>query len=414
MTSHNAPDRSRPRSTWLPIVGVVVAGLSLFVGQSDAAIGRGRARGHDTTTTSTTVAPETTTTTAAHTTTTTAPAPAATAPGTLAVPPTIDPTGATDVTGQLNQFIASAPAGSTIVFPAGARYRIEGTVVLADRVDVTVEGNGATFFATTPGDRTRMHWQVVRGSGVVIRDIVVIGANPNAGIGDLAYRSEYEAQHGFSIHGTDGVELDRVQVSDVYGDFVYLGIDNRGRWSSGVWVHDSTFQRNGRQGIGLAAVRDSVIERNRMSEVRRTTLDFEPNGRTWGVDNVKVLDNTFGIGRLMLVAVNGVAPVSNIEISRNRLVGGRTMTMGVNAPAGTRRSGLVIRDNVSESVYGSRDNAPINVYLWDDVVVTGNYQGLQADRNMAGVTVTDSCRVDVQGNQFPNAAQELRRYGTIC
>lgn len=430
MTSHPAPHRSRARSNWLPIVGVALAGIVLLSSPSFAASkGIGRARGHatssttttapaapaleTTTTVPTTIAP-TTVTTAAPTTTTLAPTTTTLPVGTLSVPATIDPTGATDVTAALNAFIAAAPDGSTLVFPAGGRYRIDGTVVVADRNRVTIEGNGSTFFAATPGDRTRVHWQVVRGSDVVLREIFVVGANPNAGLGDLAYQTAYEAQHGFSIHGTDGVELDRVRATDVYGDFVYLGIDNRGRWSSRVWIHDSTFARNGRQGIGLTAVRDSVIERNTMSEVRRTTLDFEPNGRTWGVDNVKILDNVFGSGRLMFVSANGVAPVSNIEISRNRLVGGQTLRIGMNAPEGTRRSGLVIRDNVSESMYSNRDSAPINVYLWDDVVVTGNVQTLHEGRNMAGVSVVDSCRVTVSGNQFPNAVTEMRWSGAAC
>ena len=53
------------------------------------------------------------------------------------------------MTTALHAFFAGVPNGSTIVFPAHAQYRIEGTIRLRDRHDLTFAGNGATLFATT-------------------------------------------------------------------------------------------------------------------------------------------------------------------------------------------------------------------------------------------------------------------------
>src|SRR4051794_30833598 len=59
-----------------------------------------------------------------------------------AIPVLIDGTGTTDVTSQLQSFLNGVPDGSTIELPAGGRYRVEGTLTLQDRHDLTIEGNG--------------------------------------------------------------------------------------------------------------------------------------------------------------------------------------------------------------------------------------------------------------------------------
>ena len=49
------------------------------------------------------------------------------------------------------RFLAGVPDGSTIELRAGGRYRMEQTLVISGRRDLTIRGNGATFVATTPG-----------------------------------------------------------------------------------------------------------------------------------------------------------------------------------------------------------------------------------------------------------------------
>lgn len=122
---------------------------------------------------------------------------------------------------------------------------------------LTLMGHGATIFATTDGravppplgskrwPRTRRHLLFLWGEGIVIRDLTVKGAHPAGGMADLAYVKELEAQHGFEFRGTRGVELDRVTVTDVYGDFVCLG-GYGSTWTRDVHIHDSRFERNGR------------------------------------------------------------------------------------------------------------------------------------------------------------------------
>ena len=69
---------------------------------------------------------------------------------TLSVPATIATGLEKGVTAELNEFLKSAPDGSTIAFPEKAIYRIEGTLHLKDRKGITIDGKGTTIRATDP------------------------------------------------------------------------------------------------------------------------------------------------------------------------------------------------------------------------------------------------------------------------
>src|SRR5438067_6812087 len=187
---------------------------------------------------------------------------------TIAAPSTINSTGGTDVTAALLSFFAQVPDGSTITFPAGARYRVEGTLALENRNNFTFEGNGAQFFATTQGDRSRSMWRVDFGSNIHFHNVVVKGVNPHAGANPYAYVATLEAQHGFDLEGTNGVVLDHVTVTDTYGDFVNMDKQQL-IWTRNVTVQNSTFRRSGRKGISLTGVSDVVIQANLITDVAR-------------------------------------------------------------------------------------------------------------------------------------------------
>lgn len=334
-------------------------------------------------------------------------APLATADPPYMPPATVDATGTTDATDALLAFIDSVPDGSTIAFPAGANYRIDGTLDIQYRHNLTFEGNGARFFARSLGDRTRRHFRFLGGSDIVVRDVVVVGASLVAGVGDHAYDRYREAQHGFMFSGVDTAELDGVTVTDIYGDFVYVGKDyGTGAWSKNIWVHDSVFERNGRQGIAVTAGRDVLIEDSRISEIRRATLDLEPNGPKGGAIGITFRNNEVGRGRLLFLAAVGQAgQVRDVKITGNTLRG-KVMNMNVHAPDGTRRSNFLIADNVSDRKFGSPLGHLMKFHAVDGVTVTGNYQEIQDGREVVGVRTEDSCLVVVAGNTFPGASAE--------
>jgi hypothetical protein len=310
------------------------------------------------------------------------------------VPATIDATGRTDVHDVLKEFLSRVPNGGTAVFPAGARYRVEETMRFRDRQDLTFEGNGATIFATARGDYDRSQIFFLRGRNITVRNLIVRGAHPNGGTSESAYVAKLEAQHGFRFEGTQHVLLDRVTVTDVYGDFVYIGKDfDTHVWSQHVTVRNSTFARNGRQGITVTAGRHVLIEHNDIRDTRRATIDLEPNTRSWGAEHVTIANNTVGAGRLMFIAAHGQGPVNHVTVTRNNLFG-HLLNIDVVAPEGTRRTNWVITGNRSDKPARQRT---IRLGGVDDVVVRDNKQRVTKPGEPA-IVLWGGCRYQVAGN----------------
>jgi hypothetical protein len=336
----------------------------------------------------------------------------------LAVPSEIDPTGQTDVTDQLQEFLSSVPDGATIVFPPKATFRVEGSLLLIGRQGLTIEGNGAMVFATTDGSqivpptrlkhkwpRKRAHLIFDGGGNIVVRDLEIRGAHPNPGA-DGEYVAALEGQHGIVLRGVQGAEIDRVRITDVYGDFMYLGggvTDSVRQWTRNVHIHDSHFERNGRQGFGITGAEDVLIEDNYIGEVKRTALDVEPNGNGGGAIGLTVRDNHFGAIHGHWLAAHGkVGTVRDITLERNVL--NAKMRVSTNS-IGPRRSNFRIVDNVSDRMVGSP--APLmTLHLIDGLEVRGNRHPLNKWREMTGVYVTESCDVTVEGNSFVGAQKE--------
>lgn len=325
------------------------------------------------------------------------------------LPTSIDATGGSDVTGALTSFFAGVPDGTTVRFPADGRFRIEGTVRIEGKDRLTVEGNDSMLFAKSQGGLKRIHVEVIGGSGIRFRSLAVKGAHPNGGLDDDAYQAELEGQHGFAFRGTNGVELDGVAVTDVYGDFVYLGrTDGGGPWTRRVWIHDSIFARNGRQGIAIVAGQDVVIERNLIGDVARSTIDLEPNTASGGAINIHVLDNDVGRGRLLFLAAAGDGPVSSVVIAGNRLTG-RALTATILPPVGERRDRFWIVGN-SGGTAASR--TPIKVNRVDGLVVWRNRQPVR--RGEVGVRLSEVCGIVVSENDFGPFAQPATPQSTTC
>jgi hypothetical protein len=119
------------------------------------------------------------------------PTPAGTAGFT--VPATIPADCSRDVSAELNAWVASVPDGSTLQFAPAGCYRVDRKLTVRDRNGLTFEGNGATFRAFTDGRelppseaRTRSMFTFWQGSNLTVRNTIVRGANPHAGIDERA------------------------------------------------------------------------------------------------------------------------------------------------------------------------------------------------------------------------------------
>ncbi len=329
------------------------------------------------------------------------PSPAGAAATVATVPASIAADCSRDVSAQLGAWIASVPDGSTLEFTPQGCYRVDRTLAIQHRNGLTFEGNGATFRAFTSGRelpptqaRSRSMFNFWRGSNLTVRNVIVRGANPNAGIGDLAYVPALEGQSAYVIGGVQHMVLDHVQAYDVYGDFVFVGAATRD-----LLVENSTFARNGRQGWTING-QDIVFQNNSIRQTRRATVDLEPSAVTDVTRRVTIRNNTIGVGRLYFLANEGrAAPTEDISILNNTFVN-KAITIKVNPPSGTRARYRVI-GNTSDTAVGFGGGG---AFAFSDVLgveVRNNVQPMQRGRGISGVSVKNCRDVVVTGNRFP-------------
>jgi len=312
-----------------------------------------------------------------------------------------------DVSGELLRWIARVPDHSTFVFGHNACYRIDGTLRIEDRWGLAFFGNEATFRAGTDGDQGRRHWWFLGGGDLVIRDMTVVGANPDAGVGDAAYRPDREFQHAFDLAGVQGALLDNLKARDVYGDFVYIGNDNRtegNRWSSGITLQNSHFERNGRQGISICAAEDVLVRWNYLGQLRRATFDIEPALDHWGALNVRIMGNVTGPGRLLWFANGGVGSnVSDIRIANNTMIGVPGAVMRVIALDGAYRGPFLLEGN--NFIVGGDPMASFTRTV--GITVRNNLAWFDPAQLKTAVALHASSAVLVTGNAFPGAGTVL-------
>jgi hypothetical protein len=303
-----------------------------------------------------------------------------------------DATGGTDVTGALQAFIDASPNGSVLCFAAGANYRLEGTLVVADRQNLTFDGRGARFFATTrqQASKWRSTFRVARGSGITFRNMVAEGFNPNAGTANpntLAYEFEF----GFHLLGAKDVEIGpNVTMRRQSGDCVLIAANNYtspnlGAWNDGVWIHDSRCELNGRMGIAITGGRNVTVERNSFDAIAMHLFDIEPNGVQFGslggADNVRFQDNSIGSfgldadGGSYFFAANGNGVVTNVVVARNS-VSKKHLRVVVNpGSTGHARSNFTFTDNSTSVRVSGPTMSFTNVA---GLTVTGNRQPLSS------------------------------------
>jgi hypothetical protein len=180
-----------------------------------------------------------------------------------------------------------------------------------------------------------------------------------------------------------------------------------------VTVRDSHFERNGRQGIAITAGEDIRVERNIITQVRRSTFDIEPNSADWGARRVTISDNDIGPGRLTFLAGHGAAgTVDDVTVVGNRLHG-KNMTVSLVAPAERRRTNFKLIDNVSDAPFGSAGPA-IAISGYDGVTIRDNVLPLAKERRMTAVGLTATCDVVIENNQFVDAVKDVQGDGYDC
>ena len=337
----------------------------------------------------------------------------------------IDTTGNIDVTENLNAFFKnSVPDGAEVHFAKDGFYKMDGVLLLTGRKNITIEGNGATLFAVTDGmnvlppEVSEFHHQWPRkrsqialrgGENIRINNIIIKGGSTVAGLSPAAYNPKFEAQHGLDVEGVSGITITNVRVSDVWGDFVYLGRWSAGdaSWTQNAIVRDCHFERNGRQGVALVGASNVLIENNYLGNTRRSTFDLEPDDGSTGSRNITIRNNTIGPGVLLFIASGGQpALIENVIIENNKLIG-KTMNMTIYAARGSVKKNWRIANNMGDSTQAF--DSPIALMNF------GRIEGLEVVGNTSSITsrtdaiaLEEVCGYRIENNIFTTPRKEIK------
>lgn len=291
----------------------------------------------------------------------------------VVVPRTIDASGATDASAKLQAFLVTVRDGSTIVFPAGAIYRMDVGLLIRNRRNLTFLGNGATLRSGPKGTGQQVESLFYLGglpvrpsTGITIRGFKLVGNSPEPGV---YLRGRPEAAAGISILGGGDIEIDDVTISKVFGDGLTV---NAG--ADGVRFHDSRVISNGRNGVAVINGRNVTVERSRFDKAGYTTFDIEPWVSGTMVRNIRFLDNTVGTWTNSFVSANGNKGtfIDGITVSRNTVTGKSLLTI---IDLATRRKNVVFTDNRSAAIARGPVLRLANI---DGLTVTGNVQPLSS------------------------------------
>jgi hypothetical protein len=334
---------------------------------------------------------------------------APTDPPVVEVPSSIDSSGETNISQELQRFVDDVPDGSTIAFEPGGIYRLIRGISLSDRRNLVFDGNGATFRMTGSGDRPEVSafFLLAGNQDITIREFTLIGNNEDAGTSG-AFDAGAEHQMGVLVRGGTDVTIHDMTMQRFYGDCVYVGTDSEGAWSDGVDVRDSTCTLTGRHGVTIIGGRDVTVERVNFDEIGMFVVDIEPNFATDGAAGVMIRDNTIGSYGLndqftswVLAAVGAegsvvedVSFVGNIISGVERSgVAGDPRGLHVRVEARGPRRNFVVRDNVSSQTVAG---PAIRFTGVEGVSVTGNTQPLSSGdlarfTDSTDVTYADNC-----------------------
>jgi|GEM_PF-3061800 len=330
--------------------------------------------------------------------------------GGVLVPNSIASDCSVDVTSSLLTWLSGEPDNITVSFGSNKCYRIDGTIELRGRSNMVFEANGSTFKSVAPmttgssTDDQRAMWRFIGSTNISFINMKIVGSYTHGGTFDATLQHA----HGLDFRGTSAT-VRNVQVSNVAGDCVYLGLGYDNTTRSTGSVTNSSCTGTGRNGISVTAANNVQLNTNTLDKIGYTTFDLEPNVGAytattgWGTSNITVSGNAIGSYYLYAFAIVENSSNSTDTFTNNTVTGPSGLRVGVVAPGSTvvRASNVTITNNTTSVTTWSPAMEFQNI---DGLTVTGN-RAPTGGTSMA--TVDNSCSVNVSGNTFTGATREV-------
>ena len=293
--------------------------------------------------------------------------------------------GSGDRTSAIQSLISSVPNGSTICFDG--THTVNGQVKVQGRSNLKFVGP-ATLRTTTSNRNNLSLFQVNNSSGIVFRDLTLLGGRADPG----SYYPTHEYELAVDFHGSSGT-VNNLTMRNWGGDAVYMGSFGSGTGSYDVTVRDSTIDGTGRMGIAITSGNNMLITGNSFDNVALTVVDLEPNYTSHATTNVVISYNTvhqWGLDSFLrpwfLEVDTGKA--SNVTVKENNFVGS-ALTANIGRWHDVRRSNITIVGNSSniagKSPFGS-GNALIYVWHVDGVTIRNNSQAIAGGHKLLDIS----------------------------
>lgn len=337
------------------------------------------------------------------------------APRTQTVPASIASDCSADVSASLGRWLQSVPDGSTARLRRHGCYRVETEVVVRDKHDVVLDGQGALLRRTVYSPPERRYPSANAGLRLVdwvdstVHNLRIRGTNtipdlpympPYAG----TYRQEVEFDHGLALHGSVRMTVAHVSIRSVWGDGVYLagGDQWTNQWSDHVVLRDVRVVQNGRQGIAINRSRHVLVDRAYIKYSRRSAIDLEPDTAGETILDVEIRDSDLG-SNLLAISSAGAGRVNQVVVHDNRVHTTGIPWVYVRSMKGLDRHDWTVRDNLVTYPLGSPMPA---LAFWNThgIVVQGNRMSLATTQSQLAVALWDgSDHATVKCNVFLGA-----------
>jgi hypothetical protein len=313
----------------------------------------------------------------------------------------------------ISVWLATVPNGATAKFAKNGCYGEDGEIVVNDRQNLLIDGNGSTFKTLTPETGTgRKNWHVTGGRNITFQNLTLQGELTFTGPYTTSFTPADTYQHGIEFDGVQGATVRAATIGAVLGDFVEAAPDRRTKtWvpTRNLLVTDSVLIGSGRQGVGITDADGVTLSGNYIGYVNRDGIDIEPNYATELGRNIQIVGNTFDVMRFAQVASQGAggAPnVENITVAGNTVINQQTTCLPFvysKSPAGAVRTNLTVTANSSLSYQTTVEASGIS-----GLTVTNNTakstKGTGGCNKNVAVLLAAAAKVKITGNKFANVS----------
>lgn len=263
--------------------------------------------------------------------------------------------------------IARCPDGSIVRFPSNRAYHQNNRILIKDRRNLTIDGNGSTFTtsATQAKEEVNGNWVVLRGSNITLQNMTAVGAfdlEPPRSFAKYP-AGVSEAHMNFGIYGTDTVHLTDLKGSRPWGDGVTTGPDGyldgsvvtaNWRFATNVHVSRVEIEHTARVCFAPTSGINIWIEDSTCRDAWASGLDAEVDTPTEPLQGLHILRNTFdgyAQGAIFIPIAGEPGMVRDIEIRGNKLISGpdnqcnQSILIGAYPNATNMMQNVVVEDN---------------------------------------------------------------------